>query len=75
MVLIILRSDMKYYFNFNINNLKYITMNQNVWSFSEKRSKGFPVYTEMPAVVNNIIAQQLAEDKAKYRAIINNKKP
>ena len=48
-------------------------MNQNVWSFSEKRSKGFPVYTEMPAVVNNIIAQQLAEDKAKYRAIVNNK--
>lgn len=48
-------------------------MNQNVWPFSKERSKGFPVYTEMPAVVNNMVAQQLAEDKAKYRAIVNNK--
>lgn len=48
-------------------------MNQNVWSFSKNKSKGFPVYVEMPSVVNNIIAQQLEEDKAKYRAIVNNK--
>lgn len=49
-------------------------MNQNVWPFSKKRSKGFPMYIEMPAVVNNIIAQQLEETKAKYRAIIDKKK-
>ena len=49
-------------------------MNQNVWPFSEKRSKGFPLYIEIPSVVNNIVAQQLEEDKAKYRAIVNNKK-
>lgn len=48
-------------------------MNQNVWPFSKKKSKGFPVYVEMPSVVNNMVAQQLAEDKAKYRAIVNNK--
>ena len=48
-------------------------MNQNVWPFSKKKSKGFPIYVEMPSVVNNIVAQQLEEDKAKYRAIINNK--
>ena len=48
-------------------------MNQNVWPFSRERSKGFPVYIEMPAVVNNMVAQQLEEDKAKYRAIVNNK--
>lgn len=50
-------------------------MNQNVWPFSKKKSKGFPLYVEMPSVVNNIIAQQLEEDKAKYRAIVNNKQP
>lgn len=49
-------------------------MNQNVWPFSKKRIKGFPLYVEMPAVVNSIIAQQLEEYKAKYRAIVNNKK-
>jgi hypothetical protein len=27
----------------------------------------------MPAVVNNMVAQQLVEYKAKYRAIINKK--
>lgn len=48
-------------------------MNQNVWSFSKKKSKGFPLYVEMPSVVNNVIAQQLEEDKAKYRAIVNSK--
>lgn len=48
-------------------------MNQNVWPFSKERSKGFPVYIEMPSVVNNMVAQQLVEDKAKYRAIVNNK--
>lgn len=48
-------------------------MNQNVWLFSKKKSKGFPVYVEMPSVVNNMVAQQLVEDKAKYRAIVNNK--
>lgn len=50
-------------------------MNQNVWPFSERKSKGFPVYVEMPSIVNNIVAQQLEEDKAKYRAIVNNKHP
>lgn len=49
-------------------------MSQNVWSFSEKKSKGFPIYVEMPSVVNNVIAQQLEESKSKYRAIVNNKK-
>lgn len=48
-------------------------MNQNVWQFSKKKSKGFPVYVEMPAVVNNMVAQQVAEYKAKYRAIVNKK--
>lgn len=48
-------------------------MNQNVWLFSKEKSKGFPVYIEMPSVVNNIVAQQLKEDKAKYRAIVKNK--
>ena len=48
-------------------------MNQNVWLFSKKRRKGFPLYIEMPSVVNNMVAQQLEEDKAKYRAIVNNK--
>lgn len=48
-------------------------MNQNVWQFSKKKSKGFPLYIEMPSVVNNMIAQQLKEDKTKYRAIVNNK--
>jgi len=48
-------------------------MNQNVWPFNKKRSKGFPVYIEMPVVVNNMVAQQLVEYKAKYRAIINKK--
>ena len=74
MVLIILRSDTKYYFHFNINNYKYKTMNQNVWPFGKKKNEGFPIYVEMPSVVNNIIAQQLEESKAKYRAIVNNKK-
>jgi len=53
--------------------IKYITMNQNVWPFNKKKSKGFPVYIEMPAVVNNMVAQQLVEYKAKYRAIVNKK--
>ena len=48
-------------------------MNQKVWSCNMKKSKGFPLYVEMPSVVNNIIAQQLEEDKAKYRAIVNSK--
>lgn len=48
-------------------------MNQNVWLFSKKKSKGSPLYIEMPSVVNNMVAQQLEEDKAKYRAIVNNK--
>ena len=48
-------------------------MNQNVWPFSKMKSKGFPLYIEMPSIVNNIIAQQLEESKAKYRAIVNNK--
>ena len=48
-------------------------MNQNVWPFSETKSKGFPIYVENIAVVNNVIAKNLAEDKAKYRAIVNNK--
>lgn len=48
-------------------------MNQNVWPFNKKKSKGFPVYIEMPAVANNIIAKHLEEAKAKYRAIVNNK--
>jgi hypothetical protein len=50
-------------------------MNQNVWPFSKRKSKGFPLYVEMPTVVNNIVAKHLEEDKAKYRAIINNKQP
>lgn len=47
-------------------------MQTKMWPFSKEKSKGFPVYVEMPSVVNNMVAQQLAEDKAKYRAIINN---
>lgn len=49
-------------------------MNQNVWLFSKTKSKGFPIYVENIAVVNNVIAKNLAEDKAKYRAIIKAKK-
>ena len=48
-------------------------MQTKMWPFSKERSKGFPLYIEMPAVVNNIVAQQLEEDKTKYRAIVNNK--
>ena len=48
-------------------------MKQNVWSCDMKKSKGFPIYVEMPSIVNNVIAQQLEEDKAKYRAIVNSK--
>ena len=50
-------------------------MNQNVGLFSKTKSKGFPVYVEDIAIVNNIIAKNLAKDKAKYRAIIKAKKP
>lgn len=47
--------------------------NQNVWFSNAIKTKGYPVYVEQPAIINNVIAKQLKEDKAKYLAIVTKK--
>lgn len=42
-------------------------MQSNVWPFSKEKSKGYPIYVENPAVINNLVKVHLEEDRIKYR--------